>query len=405
MKRIWIISEFYYPEDTATGYYLTKIAEGLAKMFSVHAICSYPMENSTIRNIPYTDVYNGVVIYRCFAPTFNKNVLFFRILRLLSVSLSIFWKSLLKIARGDVVLVVTNPPSLPFITRIVCWLHGAKSVLLIHDVYPDVLIASGMIREQSFLSRFLRSLNRRLYESVNHIIVIGRDMCLLVKSHLRDRHPEVEYIPHWADVESIVPMPRLENPLLQQLHLIDKFVFQYSGNIGRTHDIKSIVAAAQQLLGYEDIHFLFIGDGAKRQWLETSVRTSHLRNITILPPQPRENLLTTLNACDVAMISFVKGMKGVSVPSRMYNIFAAGKPIIALTDPLSELGMVINEKQVGWVVPQGDIEALVKAILAIRKRADLNIFSARAESAVSKSYQYSQVLEKYYSLMSRFVIE
>jgi colanic acid biosynthesis glycosyl transferase WcaI len=400
VKRIWIISEFYYPEDTATGYYLTKIAEGLAKKFSVSVICSYPMGNSTIRNIPYTDVHNGVVIYRCFVPTFNKNVLFFRVLRLLSVSLSIFWKSLLKVAHGDIVLVVTNPPSLPFITRIVCWLHGAKSVLLIHDVYPDVLIASGMMREQSLLARFLRLLNRRLYESVNHIIVIGRDMCLLVKSHLRDRHPEVEYIPHWADVESIVPMPRLENPLLLQLHLIDKFVFQYSGNIGRTHDIESIVAAAQQLLGYEDIHFLFIGDGAKRQWLEASIRTSHLRNMTILPPQPREILLTTLNACDVAIISFVKGMKGVSVPSRMYNIFAAGKPIIALTDPLSELGMVINEEQIGWVIPQGDIEALVKAILAIRKRTDLHMFSARA---VSKRYQYSKVMEKYYLLMNRLV--
>ena len=131
----------------------------------------------------------------------------------------------------------------------------------------------------------------------------------------------IELIPNWADLEDIAPSDRQENALLSTLGIADRFVVQYSGNIGRTHGIDTLLSAADRLRD-DRVQFLFIGDGA-----------------------------TSLNACDVAVVSLAPGMSGVSVPSRMYNILAAGKPIVAVADDESELARVVREEQVGWVVP------------------------------------------------------
>ena len=112
-----------------------------------------------------------------------------------------------------------------------------------------------------------------------------------------------------------------------------------------------------------------------------------------------------LNACDVAIVSLVKGMEGVSVPSRIYNIFAAGKPIIALTEAGSELGRLIAEEDTGWLVPQTDVGALVQTIRAIEREHSLDTISSRARAAAETKYLFSQSMDKYYSLIERLLNE
>lgn len=257
---------------------------------------------------------------------------------------------------------VSNPPLLPYAMVVAARLRGAHCVLLVYDVYPDALVASGVLKPGLAL-RVLQAASRWMHSSANRLIVLGRDMKVLVGT--RTRSPErIVIVPNWADLDLIHPLRR--EAMLQGLGLENRFVIQYSGNMGRTHALGLLVEAAEQLSG-TSIHFLLIGSGVKRRQLEGAVRQRGLRNVSIMDPQPREVLATSLAGCDLAIIPFVPGMWGISVPSRMYNIFAAGRPVVAVAERDTELALLVTEHGMGWVSPPGDVGALVSLLTELER--------------------------------------
>lgn len=361
MARIWVLSELYYPEQTSTGYLLTKTAEGLAEKFDVKVITGPATNFLNKQNAPTHEIHNGVEIFRCLGTTFSKDLLIGRLINIVTQSLAICWKVVRSCRSEDVIFVVTNPPLLPFVALFVKFVKRTRVVLLMHDLYPEAIVASGMLRPRSPVVRFATYLNHFLYNKVDKIITLGRDMSTIVRQKLNAKQNTIVCIPNWAESDSIFPLARQENPMFEEFHLTDKFVVLYAGNMGRTHGIEVIAEAAKALLG-TNVHFAVLGFGAKKKWLEDFVNANKLTNVTILAPRPRSEQLYFLNFADVALISFVAGMAGISVPSRMYNQMAAGKPIIAVCDKWSELALVVDEEQIGWVVPPGDVTELVAKI-------------------------------------------
>ena len=252
-------------------------------------------------------------IQRCHGTTLNKDKLLSRLVNLLTISLSIFRRAVTQFRAHDVVLVVTNPPALPFLIALACWFRRARCLLLIHDVYPEVLIATGMLSPGSPWGRLTSWFTTRLYRRVDRIIVLGRDMRDLVARKLERDLEKIVIIPNWADVDEIRPVSSAQTQLARSLGLSGKFVLQYSGNMGRTHDLEILIECARKLQGERDIHFLVIGWGAKRQWLEETISVHRMANVTLMGNRPRNELADSLNACDVGMISFVPGMAGISV--------------------------------------------------------------------------------------------
>jgi len=296
--------------------------------------------------------------------------------------------------------VVTNPPALPFFVSLACRLRGARCILLIHDVYPEVMVATGLARRGVLLTRWLGWLNQRLYRSVVWIAVLGRDMARLAQAKLEPGDGRVVIIPNWADLDEVKPVRRDRNALLRELGLTDKFVVQYAGNMGRPNDLESLIESAWLLRDENDIHFLFIGSGAKRAWLECAVRENHLANVTILPNRPRSDQQNFINACDVGVVSLVPGMTGVSVPSRTYNILAAGKPLVAIVGQDSETALMVREESVGWVVPPGQPGKIIEAILEARARPELVAeMGKRARQAAETKYSLARAVEAYLALV------
>ena len=397
---VWVISELYYPEETSTGYFLTRISEGLAERFSVGVLCGQPTYSSRGRRALSDETHNGVNIHRCWSTTFNKDVLPLRLVNIATITLSIFLSCLRRFRSKDCVIVVTNPPLLPFAVLIASRLCGSRCCLLIHDVYPEGLAASGIAKQNSLSIRGIGWFTQQLYKRAARIIVLGRDMDALVRNKLETVDQRIQIIPNWADVEEIVPDQRAQNPYLKKLGLLDKFVIQYSGNMGRTHGLECLIESAKKLIHRDNIHFVFIGWGAKEYWLRNSVKEANIQNITILPPQPRSDLSNSLNACDIAIISFIPGMAGVSVPSRMYNIMAAGKPIIAVADSDSELTIALQEENIGWVVPPNQPDKLVETILDAKNNRDRLIEMGKRARAVAESkYSFKNAINKYYTLI------
>jgi len=155
----------------------------------------------------------------------NKDKLVLRLLNIFSICFSSFFGAICSIRSSDLILVVTNPPLLPFITRLACKLRGAKFVLRIDDVYPDMLNVAGMLDGGSFIYRTLEKFNSYLCKNADHIVVLGRDMCSLVLKRIgKQHHNRVHIIPNWADIDQIFPCPRENNPLLKELQLEDKFI-------------------------------------------------------------------------------------------------------------------------------------------------------------------------------------
>jgi glycosyltransferase involved in cell wall biosynthesis len=235
---------------------------------------------------------------------------------------------------------------------------------------------------------------------MERIIVLGRDMDRLVKGKLDKEHSRVIIIPNWADLDSVVPASKDANLLLKELGLGQKFVVQYAGNMGRTHGLESLLDSAEALARDANVHFLFIGTGAKKPWIERLVRERKLTNVTVLGNRPRADQPNFLNACDVSIISFVPGMAGISVPSRMYNIMAAGKPIIAVADSCSEIALVVEEENIGWVVPPGQSDEISKVIKAAYSNPRLLMeMGQRAHLIAEKKYSIASVIDSYHELI------
>jgi glycosyltransferase involved in cell wall biosynthesis len=400
-QRIWLVSELYYPEETSTGYYITKIAEGLAGHFEVHALCGQPTYSARGVRAPRTEIHKGVAIERCIGTTLDKNVLLFRLINLITLSLSTFFRAIAQFKRGDRVMVVTTPPSLPFIVAIACRLRGASYLLLIHDNYPEILIAAKKAKPEGALVGLMNRMNKRLYKGAEQIIVVGRDMKNLLARKMNGDAKRIVTIPNWAELERVDPAPRRQNALLAELGLTDKFVLLYAGNMGYPNDLESILWCAEKLLARDEFHFLFIGSGVKKRWLEATVKKNGLRNVTVLPPRPRDDQTNFLNACDIAVISFVDQMLGVSMPSRTYNTLAAGKPMIGIADANSELAMVIREEQVGWVVPPGKPEELFQAMIEAQSSAgQLAEMGARARLAAEEKYSLDKAVKDYLAVFN-----
>ena len=398
MDNIIIISELYYPEQNATGYILTGIAEGLAEKDSVNVLCAQPCYNQRGIKAPKLEERNGVAIRRCWSTTCDPKQIWGRLLNFTTTSLSVGWRALFSIKRGDKVLVVTNPPLLPFFVRVVCWLKGAKFVLLVHDVYPDVFVPLGLMKSSHPLYRMLSWVNGKLYASADRVVALGRDMARLVEEKSQGG-AHVSVIPNWGDVNVITPMPKTENALLQKLNLTDKFVVHYSGNHGRTHDLLSIIEAAKLLEDERDVHFLFIGEGSGKAEVVARAAELELENVTFCTFVDRAELNTSLNAADVSVLAFKKGMAGISVPSRLYNLMAAGKPILGVVDNNSEVADVIREAKLGVAVSPESPRHLAEQIISLKNDGDLRVKMAEnsRKEAVSK-YSYDVTKQQYRDL-------
>lgn len=393
---LWILTEVYFPEEISTGYYLTSIAECLTADWIVKVLTGQPKHMERGTRAPKREIRNGVEISRLWGTTLNKNIVALRLVNMLTIGLSTFFASLLRFRRGDKVLVVTAPPSLPFTTTIAAMIKGAGMTLLVQDSYPEILVAVGAARADSYFVHAVHLFNRWVYKYAEKVIVMGRDMRDLFTKKTAGLDLTIVTIPNWADLGAIHPTPRETNPLLDELGLLNRFVLLYAGNIGHPTDVETIIECVARLRDRPDIHFLFIGDGSKKAWLATQIENRSLENATLLDYQPRSTQNIFLNACDVGLVALIKGMKGTAMPSRTYNIMAAGKPVLAIAEAGSELALVVEEDSIGYRTDPGDADAFKRTVLQlVENREVCTDMGHRAREAAIAKYSPQTACERY----------
>ena len=161
---------------------------------------------------------------------------------------------------------------------------------------------------------------------------------------------KIRVIPYWADSQYIYPVDKEKNWFVKKHGLEDKFVVQYSGNMGRGHLFEPILDAAKQLNNHEDIIFLFIGDGPKKSQICHFKKEAGLRNIKILPYQNISHLAYSLSAADVSIVSLNPKLTGFMVPSKIYGIMATKKPVIFIGSTKSDVSIVLRDANCGFTI-------------------------------------------------------
>lgn len=399
--RLWVATELYYPEETSTAYILSKLGEGLAADQPVSVLCAQPNYERKGENAPARESVRGVSIVRVNHPRLDRNSIIGRTINVFIVALRIFARAVSELRSGDVVIVVTNPPLLPFAIYAAAVLRRASVVLLVHDLFPEAAILAGLLKPHGFLTALWRSATDWLFRRVARIVVIGRDAAELVAARVPDGMARVRVIPNWADVEDVRPSMPSDNPLLESLGLSGRFVLGYAGNMGRVHDIQLLIDAARAFRKTApDVHMLFIGNGFKHAIVNAAANEPDA-NVTVLGPLHRSEQDVFLNACHVSVMALAPGMAGIGVPSRLYNVLAAGKPVIAAVDADSEPARVIREERIGLQTPPGDCAAFVRAVETVRcDPTFLAEAGARARRAAVERFSFPKTIAAYRSMLA-----
>lgn len=195
-------------------------------------------------------------------------------------------------------------------------------------------------------------------------------------------------------------MDKVDTQICSALKLQDRFVFQFAGNLGYAQGIDNLLEAIG-LIKNDNIHFLFIGDGAKAGDIVSYMKKGTHKNVSLLGFQDRANQNDFLNACDIGIVTLSDGMYGLGVPSKSYNIMASGKPMLFIGDRQSEIALCIEEYSLGWVVEPDNPEMLARMIEHIySNRACLSAMQNNAKTVADAVFAKERILEKYYRLLS-----
>lgn len=387
---VTIVSQFYAPDPSATAYFLTDIAEGLAaRGFTVEVLTAQPSYEHGLATCPSAEVVNGVSIQRVEIPEYSRQNLPRRLLVQLAFTLAVARK--LRTQRStDLVFTVTCPPFTTWLNLLVR--NKSAHVALIHDVYPEIVTALRRSPAPALLPWAL--IERAALRRCSGIVTLGECQRKVIADKLGKHGPAVTVIPNWAksSVELATPVPRQEHPLLSRLGIAGKFVIQYSGNLGLFHGLE-ILPAVIRSLPPERFHVLIVGGGQKRAWLEGELAgASH---VTYLPHQPEPELASSLAACDVALVCLHPDAVGLCVPSKLYGSLAVGRAVCVVADSASEPARTVTRHGCG-VVTQYSAAAVTSALLALERDRELVVtLGQRARTAYVQHYQREFALDRY----------
>ncbi len=392
-KRLTLFCQVFHPDDQSTAQLFGDWACGLAgRGWDVRVVCGFPPKRGeTI--VPARERWRGVEIRRVGVRLDFKQSLVFRAFHYAAYLAGVLIELLREPRR--LALAVTNPPFLPIWAALVRKLRGGRFAIEIQDLYPDGLVALGVMRDGVIVSVW-RWLNSLAFRQAEFVIVLGRDMAERLKSAYGVPPKKTRIIPHWSPVEEGFIANPGETRLLGEIRLGRKFIVQYSGNMGLWHDMEQIVRAAEILRQRNDLHFLMVGGGRRRVDAEKLAASLGLENMTWTEFRPKDELADSLSACHAALISQREGVEGVAVPCKLYGILASGRSVIAAVPKTSEVASVLREAGCGVVVSPGDAGGLAREIAALADDPARALqMGFRARNAYLINYTIERAVERF----------
>jgi glycosyltransferase involved in cell wall biosynthesis len=384
--KVVVVSQHYPPDPSTTAAIVAAISERVAEEAEVLVLSGTAGSATASGEVPIVEIRNWMP---------GKAALLKRALAELLFTARTFVAMLARLRRGDVTLTVPAPFMLPYAFAAAARFRGARSVLIMHDLYPDVLIMAGLLKPESLLARAMHALNAPMFRALDAVVVIGRDTEKLLLRYRGMTSDKIRFIPNWATLTPGVRAIAADNPYRRALSA--RYVVGLSGNLGFTHDPVIVFEAARLLRNNGDIHFLLSGWGIGFDQLKAMQAEARLPNVTLVDRVEDAQLETFLSAADAWIIPYRKNVAGVSVPSRFYNLLAIGRPVILVSEVDAEAALTVTEHDVGWVVTPGRADELADTV----RRAASSHDPQRAERAteISRRFDFSTAMDSYAGLI------
>jgi colanic acid biosynthesis glycosyl transferase WcaI len=399
--RVLLLNLYYPPDTSATAKMARSVVEALSISHNVTVLCGRPSYDPTERRAwrPYRTEFAGRVrIMRAGSTDFPRFDMKKRVMNYLSYVGLAIPRALF--APCDVVVAMTDPPFQGIVGAIVALLKRKPYVYNIRDLYPDMAVG-GAIVEPGRLARIWEKLHRWALRRATRVIVLGEDM----RARIVGKGVEparVLIVRDGAEIlPSNTPLPVPDPEVVRAIRGNFSFVLVHAGNLGFYGAWNTLVTAARNLAS-EGLGLVFVGDGAQRSQIEAIAAGSG--NIRFLQFFPASKIPSVLAAADAHVITVKRGLEGVVVPSKMYGILAAGKPIVAVapkeTDAVS-LGI-----QRGFAVA-ADPDCPAEVVNAVRAMAsDPNKLRAMGEAARAAASDYDRVkeLQKFVEIIEHLAV-
>src|ERR1700761_6117747 len=388
--KIVIASQHYPPDQSTTAAIMSAISVHLAQDAPV-LVLSGMAGSASLQ--PDHSSRPAVIEVKNRMP--GKAVLIKRAVAEILFMIRIFLTLLKQLQRGDVALTVTAPFMLPYAVVAAARLKRARSVLIMHDLYPDVLVMAGLLKPGSVLTGAIRGINALMFRALDAVITIGRDTEQLLLRYPGVTRDKLRFIPNWATLTPAV-RPTAPDNRYRRSHG-GRFLVGLSGNLGFTHDPVIVFEAARLLRDDPGIHFLLSGWGIGFDRLKEMQSQAALRNVSLIDRVADENLEAFLSAANLWLIPYRKNVAGISVPSRFYNLLAVGRPVLIVSEPDAEAALTVTEHDVGWVVTPGDAEQLARTIRLAASSED----PARGERAatIARHFNFAGAMASYAELV------
>lgn len=392
--RLLVLNQYYRPGMEATANLLAQLCEELAADHEVTVVTGrlhgYP-------DLPDEEILAGVHVVRVPSTSFDRTRLPLRAVNYLTYLTG----SLLRAGRErrpDVVLCLTDPPMIGDVGLLVARRFRAPLVVVTEDVFPEIAVRVGRLSNPVVVG-LLRRLVDLYLRRADRVVTIGETMRRRIES--RGVRPErVAVIENWVDTAAITPRRR-PNAWSAAHGLGGRFVVMHSGNIGHAHDLATLVRAATFLRDLEDLRILIVGFGALRADTMRLAERLEVDSVEFFEYQPREALSESLSSADLHYVGLASGLAGLVVPSRVYGILAAGRPLLVSADAESETAELARREGCGVVVPPGRPELVAAAIRrAHAGELALDEMGARGRAYVTREADRSVAFARYRSLLA-----
>jgi glycosyltransferase involved in cell wall biosynthesis len=400
LPRLIFINRYFHPDQSATSRLLSDLAFALANAgHDILILTSRQRYDDPDARLPASEIRGKIKVHRLAGTRFGRRKLLGRSIDYLSFYVSMA-AALLKLARGgDTIVSMTDPPMLGLVAGPIARLKGCRVVNWLQDLYPEVALAVGTPLLRPILAKVIQGLRDRSLRAADCNVVIAPAMAERVLS-LGVKNERV--IHNWVDDQAIVPIPAHENRFRQQWDLEDKFVVGYSGNLGRVHDIDTILRASAELVDCQ-IVFLCIGGGAQYDALKWTAEKRGLTQLfRFMPYQSEADLPYSLSAADVHWLSHKPEFEGLLFPSKFYGIAAVGRPIIAITSRQSELASLVSEHQCGLAIEQGDGTSLALELKRLQAAPEICLaMGAHARAMLTDRFTRVQAINAWAQVLGQ----
>ena len=365
MMNISIITEFFPPDYAVTGQLIEELVKELENQgATIRVFTGQPGYAFTTFEAPASEQIGGILVHRSRSTQIWSGRIRGKAVGGVLFTLRAFLHIIMNHRKSDVFLLTSAPPFLPVAAYFTHLLYKFPYVCLIYDLYPDIAIALRVVSKNHWVVKFWQAINRKVWQSSQGIIVLSPAMKERVIAICPEVADKVSVIHSWGDPKLIVPIAKEKNWFAKKHNLVNKFTVLYSGNMGRCHDLDTILATAQQLQN-QPIQFVCIGGGPKRESFIQEVAHLGLKNFLFLPYQEKSVLPYSLTACDLSLVSVEEGLESLVAPSKLYPALAAGRPIAVICPKTSYLPELIADGKFGIAIDNGDSNALSEFILQL----------------------------------------